>query len=141
MLLAKNIYDSDSELLCSQYVLSIFVTISSLDASVRNFDISSPFWCQTRSFHSLAWCLMFLKIRVFLKDLFFNSFIPLLSSSNMLSLLVFWSLIWNFKPSISSVFLLVLILDYSGAIALSYPPLRVRGRVTIYLFPCLSNFQ
>ena len=106
-----------SELFCTLYALSTFVAISSLDASVRSFDISSTrtFFVLDQEF-SLTWCLMFLKIRVFLKDLFFNSSISLSSSlivSFCLLFCSFWSLIWNFKPSVSSLFLPVLILDSS----------------------------
>ena len=89
-------------MLCTQCVLSIFVEISSLDASARTFDISSirTFLVSDQEC-SLAWCLMFLKIRVFLKDLFFNSVISLSSSLIVLFCLLiysFWSMIWNSKP-------------------------------------------
>ena len=89
-------------MLCTRCVLSIFVEISSLDASARTFDISSirTFLVSDQEF-SLAWCLMFLKIRVFLKDLFFNSVISLSSSLIVLFCLLiysFWSVILNSKP-------------------------------------------
>ena len=88
--------------LCTWCALSIFVAISTLDASVRTFDISSirTFLVSHQEF-LLAWCLMFLKIRVFLKDLFFNSSISLSSSpfvSLCLLICLFWSLIWKFRP-------------------------------------------
>ena len=103
-----------SELLCTWCAT---LAISSLDTSVTTFDISSirNFLVSDQEF-SLAWCLMFLKIRVFLKDLFLNSSISFSSSlivSFFLLIGLFWSLIWNFKPSISSLLLLVLILDSS----------------------------
>ena len=86
-----------SELFFILCTLSIFVAISSLNAFVRTFDISSirTFLMPVQEF-SLNLCLMFLKIRVFLKDLFFNSSNSLSSSLIVLFCLLiclFWSLI------------------------------------------------
>ena len=82
------------ELSCTRCTLSIFVAIFSLDASVRTFDISSTriFLVSDQEFLLAWWCLKFLKIRVYLKDLFCNSSISL-----SISLIVsFCQLIYTF---------------------------------------------
>ena len=98
----------DVPLLCTLCALSMFFEISSLEVSDKTLDI---WFIKTdlvldQELWSACWCLIFLNIKVFLRDLFFSSSISLSNSlivSNFLLMFSLCSFISNFKLCLITV--------------------------------------
>ena len=129
----------DVPLLCTLCALSVLFEISFLVVSGKALDIwsMSTDLVSDKEFSLAFWYLMFLNIKVFLRDLFFSSSISLsnlLIVSNCLLILSLCSYISNFKLSISSLLLLALALASSAFYSL--------GSILIYLsLAVVSNFS
>ena len=117
----------DVPLLCTLCALSMFFEISSLEVlgtTLDNWFIKTDMVSDQGPL-SACWYLMFLNIKIFLRDLFFSSSISLSNSlivywfadfllTNCLLIFPLCSFISNFKLSISSLLLLALALASSA---------------------------
>ena len=106
----------DAPLLCTPCTLSMFFKISSLVVSGKTLDIwsISTYLVSDQELSSAWWILMFLNIKVFLRDLLFSSSISLSNSLIVSNWFSHFILSFQTLNSISSLLLLALALASSA---------------------------